>query len=233
MEEIVHISGLIHAHVSFGQFGTAKIIYKELLFYVEELSHDDMVSLINKVGVTDHRAGWIGKAWCESHHIKHATLEFHTASCTVDSIGQAFEYRRGKKTWGDLVGITEYQWQDPATLRQITEDILRINFSLKENNPIRLKQTTRNEVKLLIGSKLVNSAMASKKGEFVSEVGPYEAARIQRVTGLPIGQLWSAIKKGDQNLVDRLSLIPNSKREQMRKRGMFVAPHYEPQLTLF
>jgi len=233
---IVSTAGLLHTLLTFGQYGTGKEIFEDLVLFCEEIGHAEMVALVNQTGVTDHRAGWIAKAWCVAHGIKQGEIEFETAGCIPDSIGAAFDLRRNKKTWGALVAIRPASQNGP--IRKAASPLqgdaaLRMAFYLKAENPIRLKQTTRNEVKLLIGPKAVSTAMTSKKGEFIAEIGPHEAARLERITGLPIGKLWGAIKNGDKALVDRLSLIPNKQREQMRKRGMYVADHYEPQLKLF
>jgi len=228
---IVAAGNLIHAHLMFGNYTTAKTVYADLEWFMEEVSHGGMVSLVNKTGVISKAAGWIVKAWCDTNGIKNSIIEFETAEC-IGSPGETMNYRLGKKTWGDLVSVKN---DDLAAERaaQPGENALRLGFTLKDNNPIRLKQTTRNELKLILGSAAVASAMRQKKDTFIADLGAYESHRVERITGLQIGKIWSSIKSGNQELVDHLSLIPNTKREQMRKRGMFVAVHVAPQLSLF
>lgn len=228
---IIAAGNLIHAHLSFGNCTTAKTVYADLEWFMEEVSHEEMVTLVNKVGVISKSAGWIVKAWCENSSIKDSIIEFETATC-IASPGETTHYRLTKKTWGDLVSITV---DDLAAERvaQPGEEALRMKFTLKDGNPIRIKQTTRNELKLILGSAAVNMAMRSKKNDFIADLGNFESRRVERITGLPISKIWSSIKSGNQGLIDRLGQIPNTKREQMRKRGMFVALHVAPQLSLF
>lgn len=228
---ILAAGNLIHAHLGFGNISAARLVYEDLKWFLEELTNDEMVALVNKAGVTTNSAGWIVKAWCDLHGIKSSILEFETAWC-IGGPGESMNYREGKKTWGNLVSI---QNDEHAAQRvaEPGEGSLRMSFYLKENNPIRLKQTTRNELKLILGSSVVANAMRSKRDEFVADLGPIEAGRVERITGLPIGKIWSSIKSGNQELVDRLGTIPSKKREQMRKSGMFVADHTAPQLSLF
>jgi hypothetical protein len=228
---IVAAGKLIHAHLSFGNISAARLVYEDLKWFLEELPHDEMIALVNETGVTSKTAGWIVKAWCDLHELRNLILEFETAFC-IGGPGESMSYREGKKTWGNLVSIKN---DEDAALRtaQPCEGSLRMSFHLKENNPIRLKQTTRNELKLILGSPVVANAMRSKKDEFIADLGPIEAGRVERITGLPIGKIWSSIKSGNQELVHRLGMIPSRKREQMRKSGMFVADHTAPQLSLF
>ncbi|WP_224962787.1 hypothetical protein [Geomonas subterranea] len=228
---IISTGGLIHCHLKFSMISAAKLVYEDLKWFLEEFDHEQMVAIVNKAGVTSESAGWIVKAWCDVHGIKNSVLEFDTAWC-VGTPGESMNYRRTKKTWGDLVSVQEDE-EAPKRLGRTDEGALRMQFYLKPNNPIRLKQTTRNELKLILGSAAVASAMRSRKEEFIAGIDPIEVRRIERVTGLPIGKIWSSIKSGNQELVDRLGTIPNSKRRQMAKRGMFVANHIEPQLALF
>lgn len=228
---IISAGRLIQCHLRFSSISAARLVYEDLKWFLVELTHEQMVATVNKAGVTSDSAGWIVKAWCDLHGIKDSVIEFETAWC-VGSPGETIAYRETKKTWGDLVSIQEDE-EAPRRLGRTDEGALRMQFYLKPNNPIRLKQTTRNELKLLLGSAAVASAMRSKKEEFIAEIGPFESKRIERITGLPIGKIWSAIKNGSQDLVERLGKIPNVKRRQMAKRGMFVANHLEPQLALF
>jgi len=229
INEITTYGGLIHAHLKFGNYSAAKNLYADLRFMIEDMSHGEMVALVNQIGVTHPSAGWLAKGWCENNGIKNSVVEFETAGC-IASPGETFGYRRSKKTWGSLVSISS-DIHAAARVSAGGEESLRMKFWLKDNNPIRLKQTTRNELKIILGSQLVNSAMQSKKDSFIEEVGKHEAARIERITGMPIGNIWRAIKNGNQSLVDRLGRIPSNTREQMRRRGMFVADN--SQLDLF
>lgn len=227
---IVAASKIIHAHLSFGNYAAAKMVYQDLKWFLAELPHDEMVALVNQTGVASKSAGWIVKAWCDLHEIKNPIIEFETAWC-IGGPGETMTYRQGKKTWGDLVSIQKDEHAAQRAARR-GEVSLRMAFHLKENNPIRLKQTTRNELKLILGSSAVANAMRSKKEEFIADLGPTEANRVERITGMPVGKIWSSIKSGSQELVDRLGMIPSRKREQMRKSGMFVADHVDPQLDL-
>ena len=228
---IVAAGNIIHAHLNFGNISAARLVFADLKWFLEELSHDELIALVNETGVTSKSAGWIVKAWCDLHEIKDSIFEFETAWC-IGGPGESMNYREGKKTWGNLMSIhiDEYATQRAA---HPGEGSLRMSFYLKENNPIRLKQTTRNELKLILGPPVIANAMRSRKDEFISDLGPIEARRVERITGLPIGKIWSSIKSGNQELVDRLGMIPSKKREQMRKSGMFVADHVAPQLSLF
>lgn len=230
-QDITYCGGLIDAFLKFGAYSKAKELYADLKAMISDMPHDDIVAIVNKIGVTHTSAGWAVKAWCDNHGIKSSIIEFETAGC-IASPGETLNYRRSKKTWGNLASISDDDLAaDRAKLGG--EASLRMHFWLKDNNPIRLKQTTRNELKIILGSKAVSSAMRSKKSEFIEEVGKYEAARIERITGMPIGNIWSAIRNGDKALVDRLGRIPSSNREQMRRRGMFVAEKYDLQQDLF
>lgn len=230
-KSIIVAARLVHVHLLFGNYNNAKMEYAHLKQLIGGLSHDAMVRLVNLVGVIESAAGWIAKGWSENNGLRDTIVEFETAECFA-TVGESFDYRRGKKTWGDLVSITN---DDLAAERfQVGgEKALRMAFFLKENNTIRCKQTTRNEVRAIFGSALVTDAMRSNKGAFIKELSPADKLRIEQLAGLSAGELWTAVKKGDRELVNRLMRIPSAKREQMRRRGMFVADPYEPQLQLF
>jgi len=230
-QEIISAGKLIHLHLRFDSIRAARLAYEDLKWFLGEIDHKQMVAIVNKAGVTSDSAGWIVKAWCDLHEITNSVIEFETAWC-IGSPGESMAYRETKKSWGDLVSV-QVDEEVPKRQGRTDEGVLRMQFYLKLDNPIRLKQTTRNELKLLLGSAAVATAMRSKKEEFIAEIGPFEAKRVERVTGLPIGKIWSAIKNGNQDLVERLGKIPNAKRRQMSKRGMFVADHIEPQMALF
>lgn len=232
-EELLHCAELIYVFLLVPNYHKAKEAYADLKELAGSLSYDELIAMANgyKHKLTHPAVGWFMKAWCDSHGIKNSVIEFETAGCRATP-GETMNYRRNKQTWGNLVSITN---DDDAVLRRAQmegENAIRLSLWLKENNPIRIKQTTRNELKLLMGSKLVSSAMRSKKEDFTKEVGQVEGARIERITGLPIGRIWAAIKNGNNDLVDRLRMIPSSRREQMRKSGMHVGSHYDPQLEL-
>lgn len=228
---IISDGELVHLHLTYECISAARLVYEGLKWLLGEIDHEQMVAIVNKAGVTAKSAGWIVKAWCDLQGISDSVLEFETAWC-VGTPGECMTYRTNKKTWGDLVSV-QIDEEAPKRLGRMDEGATRMQFYLKPNNPIRLKQTTRNELKLILGSAAVASAMRSKKDEFISEIGPFEAKRVERITNLPIGQIWSAIRNGNQELVERLGMIPSTKRRQMSKRGMFVADHVEPQLALF
>ena len=228
---ILTLGKMIHAHLRFGNYTAAKELYADLRLLIEEMSHDEMVTMVNDFGVTHPSAGWLAKGWCDNNGIKNVIVEFETAGC-IATPGEILNYRRSKKTWGNLVSISN---DDQAAVRASFrgENALRMQFWLKASNPIRLKQTTRNELKLLLGPSAVSSAMRNRKGEFIQEICKHEAARIEHITGYTIGEIWSAIRNGSNDLVERLSHIPSRKREDMRKRGMFVSDSPHPQLDLF
>lgn len=226
---IINVGKLIHAYLYMGHITLAKEAFADLIWIMKEISHDEMIALVNIADVTSHAAGWMAKAWCDAHGLKKVMVEFGTAFC-AGTIGATIDYRRGKATWGNLVGISE---DSSAEIREKIpgEQSLRAAFSLKENNPIRLKQTTRNELKIVMGSAAIREAMSSKKDEFIDGLGSYEVKRIEAVTGIPIGKVWSSIRNGNLELVLKLGEMPSKKREQMDKKGMFVANHISPQFT--
>ena len=221
---------LIDAHLRFGNYNAAKVLYADLKWFIEEIPHDEMVALVNSMGVTHPSAGWLAKAWCENHGIKSADIEFETAGCIAPP-GDTLCYRRSKKTWGNLVSISNDLYAAERA-QSGGEESLRLHFYLKENNPIRQKQTTRNEVKAHFGSKFVNDAMSTNKAEFIKDIGQQEADMVERFTGMPIGKVWSAVRNGSKELVEHLSRIPSTKRDQMRRRGMYVTNHDDPQIVL-
>lgn len=231
LQLVTNYGGLINAQLGMGKYNTAKLLYADLKFLIKELTHDEIVTFVNQIGVTHESAGWLAKGWCENNGINNSVIEFETAGC-IASPGETFHYRRSKKTWGNLVSIKNDEFAGERT-KSGGEDALRMKFWLNENNPIRLKQTTRNELKIILGSKVVAEAMRSKKKEFIKEIGKHDAARVERITGLPIGDIWSAIKNGNKSLVEHLGRMPSSNREQMRRRGMFVSDAPHPQMDLF
>lgn len=230
-QEIISAGNLVHLHLRFASIRAARLAYVDLKWFLGEVDHDQMVAIVNKTGVTSESAGWIVKAWCDLHGINNSVLEFETAWC-IGTPGESMAYRETKKTWGDLVSV-QVDEEAPKRQGRTDERALRMQFYLKPDNPIRLKQTTRNELKLILGSAAVASAMRSRKEDFISELGAFEVKRVERIAGLPIGNVWTAIKNGNQELIDRLGKVPSAKRRQMSKRGMFVADHVEPQLALF
>lgn len=219
--DVCELSKLIafNLHQGINRIGIAKALFEELCEIVAPVPVAEIVAITNKIGVEDYAAGWIVKAWSTANGFNYVTLEFETATVNAGA-GEGMEYRRSKKTWGNLVFISE-----------TTVDGEQIRFGLKENNPIRLKQTTRNEVKNFFSPSLVNNAMRMKKGDFVESVDPAERHRVERIAGRDLAELWRAIRQGDAALVAHLSRIPSAKREEKRKRGMYVAP--APQLDLF
>lgn len=229
---IVAACELIVVHLIFGEYTLATEKFNVLTGIMQVVTHDEMVAMVNKHNVTSRISGWIAKSWCKAHGIENSIIEFETAGL-IASPGESFQYRRNKKTWGNLESIRLNIDSGPLRPGTSGEDQLRMQFWLKTNNPIMLKQMTRNELKIVMGSPMVCEAMRNKKGNFIKGVSTAEIARIERVTGLSIDKVWSSIRNGNKSLVEHLGLRPSNKREQMRLRGMYVADYYEPQLDLF
>ncbi len=230
-QSVIKVGGLIEAHLRFGNYTAAKTVLEDLQWIMKGFQHDEMVALVNSIDITTKSARWIVQAWSKANGIKYSEIEFETAVC-IATCGETLCYREGKKTWGNLVRIIK---DDFAAIRaaQPDEGAKRMKFVLKENNPIRLKQTTRNELKIVLGSAVVAFGMRSKKDDFIASLSIHERCRVERVTGLSIGRVWAAIRNGSKDLIDRLGAIPSTKRVQMQKNGMFTADHVPPQLSLF
>jgi hypothetical protein len=233
-EDVLSYAGKVEFVLRRGWVDLAVEGYGILVQLMVGWEHDEMVALVNNLGVVDPRSSLIAKAWCQFHGVTSPIVEFETAFCWGENVGEVFSFRRGKKTWGAMVGVTSGSGPAPVTDARRNGDAgLRMYFSMKSNNPIRLRQATRNELKLWLGTKAVAEAMRLKRGEFVASFSRFDAARLERVTGLPLERIWSAIKNGDAELVVRLGMIPNPKREQMARKGMNVAEHVDPQGSLF
>jgi hypothetical protein len=234
LEDVRSYAGRIHSALGLGLYGVASEGYSILVQLVDPLDHDEVVALVNDLGAADHRSGLIAKAWCQARGISSPVVEFETAFSSGEHIGEVFDLRRGKKTWGGLIAIHRDAalQAGPADRRLNGDAPLRMGSALKANNPIRLRMATRNELKLWLGAPAVADAMRSRRGEFVTSFSCADAARLERVTGMSLERIWGAIKKGDQGLVDRLGQIPSRKRAEMEKKGMFVSDHVDPQASL-
>jgi len=209
----------------------SRLAFESLQWWTRHLPHDDMVEIVNGVGVVGSVAALIVRAWSASHGLSRVVVEFATAVCGGAHTGEIFAYRVSKKTWGDLVAVREDSVQRSPIVDG--DGVLRLWFSLNENNPLRLKQQTRNELKAVLGRDhrgLVDESLRSSKGVFLDRLTPCQSDIIFRLTQLAPGDFWRVVKNGDADVASRLGRIPSADRERMRKRGMYVSA--SPQMSL-
>lgn len=208
------------------------MVFDSLRWWCHHLPHDEMIALVNEAGLTTAQAAMIARAWSLEHGFLVTFLEFESAFCGGGHPGEILSYRQTKNTWGRLVAIHDSTGR-PSGARG--EGRLRLWFTLKENNSLRLKQQTRNELKAVLGRDhrlLVNDALRSSKRDFLEQLTPGDAGHILRSAKLSPDAFWRSVKNGDAELVARLGLIPSDDRERMRKRGMYVAPSLQLALSL-
>lgn len=203
----------------------------ELARLVERADLDDIVDAINRLGISSPGAAIIARAYESQRGAVNVMLEFETGGILSTSIGDALAQRKSKPSFGRLVGIETF----PGYATGLQSAIF-----VASDNPIFIKQATRNELKLMVGSKAVNDAMFYKQGRFreiysgvaagrVSEGEAVDYAKIrgkiEKDLGMSLDEFWRTARGGNASLVNRLvDEYPNRKREQIRARGGSVGP---------
>lgn len=206
------------------------LVFGSLRWWCRHLPHDVMVSLVNEAGLVTAAAACIARAWVLERGFSEVVLEFDSAVCCGSHPGEVLAYRSTKKTWGRLVAVRDMSGSRVAASGEAR---MRMWFALKENNPIRIKQQTRNELKVALGrghSFLVGDALRGSKQAFLDGLSSADSDHILSSTQLAPDAFWRAVKNGDAVVSARLGLIPSRDRECMRKRGMYVSA--APQLSL-
>jgi hypothetical protein len=229
---VVALAEVVEAYLRASQYSAAKNAYAAMGHQAFALSHDEIVTLVNDLGVDARASAHVANAWATARDIPHPILEFETAAVAGDSVGAMMAYRRrGKSAWGRLLSIRE----GPEI------GGMCMGYWAKENNPILWRHRTRNELKIALGrgnANLVNTAVRWSKAEFLRRCILEDAAKlIRKSLAMEPEAFWRAAKYGDAALVAKLGKIPSPLRRQMRRAGMQVAPRQGPpppeQMELF
>ena len=222
---------LIDLCLLMGGIPNAQQEFKELVTMLAGYSLSEMLVMVREEQITSHSTAWLLKAWCRAKEIDHPVWEFETAYAFCGA-GEMRNYRLTKKTWGHLINIFDDKEHDTRTFGP-GDGHLRIFHIMKSNSPIRLRMTTRNELKCFLGNGVVELAMRWKQADFLRFITPADQARAERITGYPIKKLWTSIRNGDEELLKKLGEFHNAKREAMRKGNRFTNSHALHQGELF
>jgi len=192
-----------------------KIFFRRLRSAMRDVGEDDIVAICNALGdPCEKPVGWALKAWGDEHCAESIVVEYEKGSIHASDGGEAAAYRRTKKSFGAIKAI----YEGPG----LGSETDYICYVMSDDNPIRVKQKTRNELKLATAPDLVNDAVRQTRKDFLSGLKDEDRKTIQRI-GLDAIPFWRAAKYGNDGLADRLGRRPNKKREQWRKAGRAVA----------
>ena len=83
-------------------------------------------------------------------------LVIYEHSIGVGRIGEIIDYGRNKKSWGNIIGIAPLNsrynyWQQPSGSKE-GDSFMRVGSLTSDDNRIRIKQVTRNEYKIALGT---------------------------------------------------------------------------------
>jgi len=229
---VVALAQVVETSLERGRYVAAKTAYAALQGQIFAMPHDEVVRLINCLGLKNRASAHLASSWAAARKLETPVLDFETAGVTGDSVGAMMAYRRrGKSAWGSLLSIREGEPVSGMCLA----------YWVKESNPILWWHRTRNEMKIALGpgnANLVNTAVKWSKADFLGRCTLEKAEPLIRERlGMTPEQFWKTAKLGDKSLVKKLGKIPSPLRNRMRRNGMQVAARQGPppleQLSLF
>ena len=149
---------------------------------------------------------------------KELAVTFETAVC-YGLITEVIPYARTKKTWGALVSFRRQHSEEAEYIRRALEETNRVSYILLDSNPIKQKQITRNEYKLIFGPELVNRAMKSnlKTGAhcFINSLNHSETSLLRQHGMGPVA-FWRDVRHGNMDMARRL-YKPDKRRDSTKK----------------
>jgi len=144
---------------------------------------------------------------------KPLAITFETA-VVYGQINEGICFAKTKKTWGRPLSFRKMHSKELEYIEKALPEQNRLCYILRDSNPIKQKQITRNEYKLLLGKyqhELVNRAMKlnlkkpSRTGcAFLETLVPSEKKTFKDL-GITPGEFWQDIRNGNINRVRKMA----------------------------
>lgn len=149
---------------------------------------------------------------------KELAVTFDTA-VAYGKITELLCFAKTKKTWGAPVSFRKLHSEELEYLKRALDEPDRVSYMLRDTNPIKQKQITRNEYKLIFGADMVNRAMRYnlKKGSpsFMDSVTKEEAKLLKKHSMTP-GEFWRDVRNGNTDQARRMA-VPDKRRNCQKK----------------
>lgn len=206
------------------------------LFERQILSHDDLVQLVNDQNMSMVTSIAM-QGYQQAMGYKTIGLEFEDGAIMGSQAGDMLTQRRNKPRMGKFTALVSVPDRGAT----------RMEFSFARNNPIYIRQATRNELKAALGpghARIVAKAMdysleewllSSPRQRAQKQEAPeiyaaqaeqmYKAHQlIQKKLGLMPAQFWRAVRLGDLALVNHLAQLHNPERQKRLSAGQSMGP---------
>lgn len=149
---------------------------------------------------------------------KKLAVTFETA-VAYGHINEVLCFAHTKKTWGSPVSFRKLHSEETEYLKVALEEPDRLSYILRDSNPIKQKQITRNEYKLIFGADMVNRAMQnnlkSGKTPFVNSLSCDEMSLLS-THGMSSTAFWRDVRNGNIEWAMRIA-VPDKKRNCQKK----------------